>query len=598
MPEIVSSREQNISHSEYQKSIDKLLEQSFMIRIRSIESATELANEALRQSEEVNYIRGKAYAYCYLAFYTMIISDFTTSQRYVKLAGDLLKDPIDRSALALNAYTLGSIHYKTSDYHQGLKYLLHGYQLYKADGDIQGQSRTLKAVGSLYEFFKDYDSAKDTYLKCVRLSKQIDDPVSLSNVYNPLSGIYLRENNIKEALEVIESSIQLKQESGDIRGLAFALYGKGKVLARMGDYHSAKEHYLKSLEIHQESGEKPGASMCLGKLGELYLKLKDYDKAEEYFELSIREAEESRHNLIIYKSYESLYKIAKSMGDMEKALYYLEKHVEYKTNIINHETNNVIKSIRSISELEMLEREAQLQREKKEEVEKKNAELDTFVYKVSHDLKGPVSSLLGLFNVIESEIVDPNALKYFNLYNDQAQQLHKILTDLINLVRIKQASAKLEEIDFKEIIENCIYSYRYMPSYGLIKFDVSIEDNLSFNSEPSTIRSILQNLIENGIKYCRTDVTPFVKVSVAEHPKKEELIISVEDNGMGIKEEYQKFIFDMFFRANDRIQGSGLGLYILKKGVEKLEGRLSFESKYNEGTRFIIELPLNRPSEI
>ena len=100
---------------------------------------------------------------------------------------------------------------------------------------------------------------------------------------------------------------------------------------------------------------------------------------------------------------------------------------------------------------------------------------------------------------------------------------------------------------------------------------------------------IFQNLIENAIKYSRNDVSPVVNVKVIKMG--DQLEITVKDNGIGIREEYQSRIFEMFFRANDKVQGSGLGLYILKNAVDKLSGTIDFKSKPNEGSQFQVKIP-------
>jgi hypothetical protein len=292
----------------------------------------------------------------------------------------------------------------------------------------------------------------------------------------------------------------------------------------------------------------------------------------------------------MHKAYHRLYLIEKSEKNEKKALEHLELHLIYKDKVINKETKNVIQSIKSISEMEILEREAHWQKEKKEEVELKNAELDTFVYKVSHDLKGPISSLLGLFEIVNLEIKDKNSLHYFNLYQSQIQRLNGILMDFINLTQIKEKKIESTLIDLSQMVKECLDVHEYYDNYNSIKFDINI-DAPDFYSDKSTLNTILQNLIENAIKYSRNDVSPFVNVNIFELDN--ELQVKVEDNGIGISEEFQDRIFEMFYRANDKVQGSGLGLYILKNAVEKLKGKINFESKPNEGSQFHISIPYN-----
>jgi signal transduction histidine kinase len=109
-----------------------------------------------------------------------------------------------------------------------------------------------------------------------------------------------------------------------------------------------------------------------------------------------------------------------------------------------------------------------------------------------------------------------------------------------------------------------------------------------FHSEWGIVNTILQNLIENAIKYQQPG-EPFVSIVI--NKIRDNINISVEDNGQGIHPDHQPRIFDMFFRANNNTQGTGLGLYILKRAVERLQGEISFQSKLHSGSTFTVLLP-------
>jgi signal transduction histidine kinase len=104
------------------------------------------------------------------------------------------------------------------------------------------------------------------------------------------------------------------------------------------------------------------------------------------------------------------------------------------------------------------------------------------------------------------------------------------------------------------------------------------------------VRIILENMVENAINFS-TPVNPFIRLRV--HQENEECIMILEDNGQGILKEYHERVFEMYFRASDRSKGNGLGLYIVRKAVEKLNGTITLEANVNEGSRFIIRLPVN-----
>jgi signal transduction histidine kinase len=209
---------------------------------------------------------------------------------------------------------------------------------------------------------------------------------------------------------------------------------------------------------------------------------------------------------------------------------------------------------------------------------------------VSHDLKGPISSLLGLHNLVKLEIKDENAQQYFEMYQSQIMRINNIVMDLINLTRMNHTTSNLVKIDFELLLQECISAYHYLHNYGSINFIREIDKGIEFYSEWAIINTILQNLIENSIKYSFPAKESFIRISITQ--KEEHVKIEVEDNGIGIDPDFQTKIFDMFFRANDRVDGTGLGLYILKRAVERLHGEVKFTSELHVGSTFTVTLPL------
>ncbi|MDH5367410.1 MAG: PAS domain S-box protein [Cyclobacteriaceae bacterium] len=219
----------------------------------------------------------------------------------------------------------------------------------------------------------------------------------------------------------------------------------------------------------------------------------------------------------------------------------------------------------------------------------KNKELDTFVYRASHDLRGPIASLLGLYNVAKHEVSDATALSFFDMYNNQILRLNETIIALIELTKIKEQKIKNETVNIEDIVQGSISYFTHSQGFDDIQFNINIKLDTNIYSDKSLITTIIQNLIENAIKYSRSDVKPFVDIKI--FLRKNSLFIIVEDNGIGIEKSIQNKIFDMFFRASTQAIGSGLGLYILKNAVEKLKGGVTLRSVLNEGSTFVVEIP-------
>jgi len=226
-----------------------------------------------------------------------------------------------------------------------------------------------------------------------------------------------------------------------------------------------------------------------------------------------------------------------------------------------------------------------------EELENKNHQLDSFVYKASHDIKGPLRSLIGLSKVGMKDLEDsPQATVYFDHILKTATKLDEILADLLEVTKMKTSEIRKTKIDFSHMIKEIMNSFQHLNGYTRLKVKVDIQQNFDFFSDEKVLYSILQNFIENGIKY--QDYNKYeswlkINVIVNEHGA----TIVFEDNGSGIDEKHLDKIFEMFYKVNDSSIGTGLGLYIVKQSLEKLGGDVTAKSKKGEFTIFTLGIP-------
>ena len=221
-------------------------------------------------------------------------------------------------------------------------------------------------------------------------------------------------------------------------------------------------------------------------------------------------------------------------------------------------------------------------------IEDKNAELDAFFYRISHDLKGPISSLLGLSFLARIEIKDEQALEYIERQHQQVERLNNIIKGLMNLAKLNHLDLQKEKINFDKMIDECIGSLNGFSNFANMAFKKDIQPGVEFYSEWTLLNAILQNLIENAIKYSR-DQSPYVLIVVRYESGR--IIIEVKDNGQGIPSEQQSKIFEMFYRATQNASGTGLGLYILKRSVDRLKGTVDIKSEVGVGSTFTVKLP-------
>lgn len=217
-----------------------------------------------------------------------------------------------------------------------------------------------------------------------------------------------------------------------------------------------------------------------------------------------------------------------------------------------------------------------------------NQELDTFFYKASHDLKGPLASVMGIVNLARLENRETENEKYFRMIESSVKRLDQTLLDLIELARTRKGASKLSVINVKGLVDEIINSLRHVSNFDKINFEIKIDTGVEITADKVLMLSIFQNLIHNAINYCNPQ-SPWIKIKVAETDDGIEL--EVADNGKGIAETVKNKVFEMFYRGHPDSSGSGLGLFIVKNALEKMKGKIRFESESGKGTIFYVTIP-------
>jgi PAS domain S-box-containing protein len=236
-----------------------------------------------------------------------------------------------------------------------------------------------------------------------------------------------------------------------------------------------------------------------------------------------------------------------------------------------------------------------LLKQQNEELTKINEELDRFVYSASHDLRAPLMSVKGLLNMVKVDPDKKNADHYLDLIEKSVSKLDNFILDIINYSRNSRMEVIPKEIDFAELLRESVESLRYMDGADQVRCITRLEVQIAFYSDYSRLLIVFNNIISNAVRYRdKWKSDSFLKVEIETTREKATIVFS--DNGVGIPDEYLENVFKMFFRANADSKGSGLGLYIVKGVLEKLNGTIEVQSRVGRGTKFKIQIP-NRPPE-
>ncbi|MBX7125972.1 MAG: HAMP domain-containing histidine kinase [Cyclobacteriaceae bacterium] len=249
-------------------------------------------------------------------------------------------------------------------------------------------------------------------------------------------------------------------------------------------------------------------------------------------------------------------------------------------------------SVNFRSEKQLMDAEARLAKQNSELV-KINAELDRFVYSTSHDLRAPLSSISGLLRLIRMADDPDQKEMYLGLIEGRIETLKKFIQEIADYSRNARTDITAEEVKWGDLVDEVLEVLRFFPGSERIHLKKQYPADLTICTDRNRLRTILANLLSNAFKYADGHKQePYV--CIAAELKPGSINIHIEDNGLGIAREYHERVFDMFFRAHQQSDGSGLGLYIVRESIDRLGGTIGFQSEPRVGTTFNVQIPLQR----
>jgi len=225
--------------------------------------------------------------------------------------------------------------------------------------------------------------------------------------------------------------------------------------------------------------------------------------------------------------------------------------------------------------------------EKNEQLQKANAELDRFVYSASHDLRAPLSSLLGLIEV--AKLDHAGADRYLDMMKNKIHDLEDFIKEIISYSRNARMDVRKQPVNLRKTVEDVTEALTFSAGNPDICIENMVADDMILHTDGLRLKIVLSNLIDNSLKYRDSKKEkPFIRIEAMN--KDGVKVIMVKDNGVGIDQIYLDKIFNMFFRASEQSKGSGLGLYIVKETLNKINGSIKVESSLGTGTTFMVSI--------
>ena len=286
--------------------------------------------------------------------------------------------------------------------------------------------------------------------------------------------------------------------------------------------------------------------------------------------------------LLLKQNHKKAYKKRKSLGSVTEVVK-TKPLVENLPEVTEKTYQLWVKDI-------ALKKAEEKQKRQQREINKLKDELNRFDYSVSHELRGPMSTMTGLINVARMESSRDNIHEYLNFMHDCMSKLDIYIKDLSNYSDNKRTDSRIRKFDIGKVVKWVLEKQSVESNFKNIKINTNINAHHTAYSDPNRIELILNNLVSNAIKHQdieKAEQTVTIDIEV----KRLKIIMNIIDNGKGIEPEHLNNVFKMFYRANETSLGSGLGLFIAKEAIDKLNGTINIRSFIKKGTNITVVIP-------
>lgn len=552
----------------------------------------------------------------------------------------------DLKGIGLANGNLGNLFRDQNDNQKSLEYFLKAKTIFESIPAPFELAKIYNGLGSIYQALDRKEEALNSYQQALKYFKAVDNKLEIANGLNNIGKLYFESGEMNTAYTSQKNALVYYQEINNRDGEALALCYLGLINIERNNLADARQNLQKSLNIAADIGDKQIMLRCYEGLYKYYKVSDDLKNSHGYFvrysELKdeifniektkqiaslerqfniekqqkenavLRENQKAHRAMIEKKDFQmKVLIVAIILFFLFTVYYYRVYQQKKKTNELlysrNEEINKKQAQIISINE-SLTKSQKQLHKANEElqrlntglestvkdrtaALETINQELDTFLYQSSHALRRPVVSVMGLTQLARMERTKTGVVHLYDKIEDTLVRMDLMLKKLVMASEINFIDVERENINFKEMINKIKSQLVEKLKIDKLSFNYEVSPSLQYAADKRLVSVVFQNLIENAMLYHNDGLGRQAEIDVSVVEKDPGIHIRIHDNGIGISEKVISHIFNMFTVGNDRAQGYGLGLYLVKKVVEKLNGTIKVTSKKEEFTTFDIELP-------
>lgn len=607
------------------------------------------ARRALHLADSIDSRLGRGIGNMAVGLHYIIQGNYTrglkNSFEAEEIFGDLNRDDY----LAMLYSYIGIGYSRIGNNNEALRYYLQSDSLMKKTGNPMQQAQIKANIGIIYGSRGHHRSTISYFKDAMVIIEEHGTPAHLALGYHNIGVAYRHLNEHDSALVYLEKGLDIRRNNNNRFGLASSLHNLGKVYIELEQFEHALSYLEEAIELQQEVGDYGNLLTAYLDAGKIYDNLQRSQQAKEFARKSLEIAEQVGDLNHQAEAILLLSSLEEQEGNYRAALTYHKTHRELQDSLADQNRSEAFEEMRARyesqemqQEIELLQQEQKLQQAelararvlrnsliggsaallvilgllflryragrkhetllqaKNKQLQELSEEKSEYLNIAAHDLKTPLGSILGLAELIkDTESASDETRQNAELIYISAFRMLDLIKQFLDVNAIESGKklADIRPVDLAPVIDKIVKHYTYRAKWKDI--EIIAEQNarpLPAIADPSVFREVMENIVSNAVKYSPRGKRVWIRSECLNHT----LRIEVEDEGPGLSEEDQQQLFQKFKRLSpdptENEASTGLGLYIVKKMMDAMDGSVWCESRPGEGCTFIVELPLDTES--
>ncbi|MCI0750690.1 MAG: tetratricopeptide repeat-containing sensor histidine kinase [Flammeovirgaceae bacterium] len=581
------------------------------------------------------------------------VGGYPEALQYLLPALSLKKRIKQEYGMAQTLNNVGLVYTELKNYNKAREYLNEALEFSKATNDQDNVVYSLNNIGETYLRENEIATAENYYDQSLAVAGTVIRTVIWhAAAYKGKGRVLLERGQLAKAKKYFKQSISLSKQIDEQSGQAEVLSYFSEICSKEGKLDSAFYFLRKAQIIATRIRARDQVLNNLNSFKELFIKQRRFDSALLYSEkfIALKDnlfdenlarnisgiqqkilEDESRRaladkdarirqttlisywlgvvvlmvvvfTLLLYRTFKTQKKLTIDLAKQNHEIFEQKEEISAQKEDLQLSHAELEAAQKKISQQNKILAELNLQlqsvvniRTQELEVANQqlrvvNLELDNFIYKSSHDIKGPLVRLLGICHVALLDVKDEKAHEYFTMLSETAQNLNDIFNRLKVVSEIHELKIQYQPIDLVAIVRTVEEKLKDLEGYSDVEIRHQIAEE-TWRSDPFLIETIMHNMLENAVKFHRKSNASNKYIDIKARKKDQQMLISIADNGIGIKDSETEHIFKMFSKAALEHKTIGLGLYIVKECVSKLNGSVRLVQSENKHTEFEVALP-------